>query len=121
MTDGENAVGRESNPNEGMYTGIGHIWQNRLGITTGTNLVRRRSMDGRLDSAIPGTEDLCGNMKDKDIVVYTIAVQVSAGVKTMLQRCATNSDHYFPVESASGIGDAFQKIASSIANMRITR
>ena len=121
MTDGENAVGRESNPNEGMYTGIGHIWQNRLGITTGTNLVRRRSMDGRLDSAIPGTEDLCGNMKDKDIVVYTIAVQVSAGVKTMLQRCATNTDHYFPVESASGIGDAFQKIASSIANMRITR
>ena len=121
MTDGENAVGRESNPNEGMYTGIGHIWQNRLGITTGTNLVRRRSMDGRLDSAIPGTEDLCGNMKDKDIVVYTIAVQVSAGVKTMLQRCATNSDHYFPVESATGIGDAFQKIASSIADMRITR
>lgn len=121
MTDGENAVGRESNPNEGMYTGIGHIWQNRLGITTGTNLVRRRSMDGRLDSAIPGTEDLCGNMKDKDIVVYTIAVQVSAGVKTMLQRCATNTDHYFPVESASGIGDAFQKIASSIADMRITR
>ena len=121
MTDGENAVGRESNPNEGMYTGIGHIWQNRLGITTGTNLVRRRSMDGRLDSAIPGTEDLCGNMKDKDIVVYTIAVQVSAGVKTMLQRCATNTDHYFPVESATGIGDAFQKIASSIANMRITR
>lgn len=121
MTDGENAVGRESNPNEGMYTGIGHIWQNRLGITTGTNLVRRQRMDGRLDSATAGTEDLCGNMKDKDIVVYTIAVQVSASVKTMLQRCATNTDHYFPVESATGIGDAFQKIASSIADMRIAR
>ena len=78
-------------------------------------------MDDRLDSTTAGTEDLCGNMKDKDIVVYTIAVQVSASVKTMLQRCATNTDHYFPVESATGIGDAFQKIASSIADMRITR
>ena len=121
MTDGENAVTQANNPNEGMYTGIGHIWQNRLGITTGNYPVRRQAMDDRLDSATPGTEDLCGNMKDKDIVVYTIAVQVSASVKTMLQRCATNNDHYFPVESATGIGDAFQKIASSIADMRIAR
>ncbi|QTN19322.1 pilus assembly protein [Brevundimonas sp. AJA228-03] len=121
MTDGENYMPEYSSPNEGSYGGNGYIWQNRLGITTGSESTRRARMDDRLDSATPGTEDLCGNMKNANIEVFTIAVQVDDTAQALLRRCATNSSHYFEVDSASGIGDAFDSIAGAIADLRISR
>ena len=117
MTDGANNL----NANWFAYGGVGFIWQNRLGITSGTAADIRARLDERLDSATPGTEDLCGNMKDKDIEVYTIAVEVDTAAQALLRRCATGSDYYFPVESASGIGDAFEAIAEALSKMRISR
>ena len=117
MTDGENNL----NANWNVYGGVGFIWQNRLGITSGTAADIRARLDERLDSATPGTEDLCGNMKDKAIEVYTIAVEVDTAAQALLQRCATSSDHYFPVDSASGIVDAFEQIADAIERLRISR
>lgn len=121
MTDGENVMSDISNPNDSYYNGLGYIWQNRLGITSGSNSTRRQKMDDRFDSSNPNTEDMCGNMKAKDIEVYTVAVQVDATAQTLLRRCATDADHYFPVDSASGIGAAFDRIAGAIENLRISR
>lgn len=121
MTDGENVMSDASNPNRGTYNGLGYIYQNRLGITSGSDSQRRTAMDNRFDHPTAGVEDMCGNMKDQDIEVYTVAVQVNAGAQTLLRRCATDDAHYFPVDSAGGIGEAFDRIAGAIENLRISR
>lgn len=121
MTDGENVMSDTSSPNDSTYNGLGYIWQNRLGITSGNDSTRRSRMDNRLDHATAGTEDMCGNMKTAGIEVYTVAVQVDSTAQTLLRRCATDADHYFPVNSAAGIGEAFDRIAGAIENLRISR
>jgi Flp pilus assembly protein TadG len=121
MTDGENVMGESSSPSGSPYNGLGYIWQNRLGITSGSDPTRRQKMDDRFDSATAGTEDMCGNMNAAGIEVYTVAVQVDSTAQTLLRRCATDADHYFPVNSAYGIGAAFDRIAGAIENLRISR
>jgi Flp pilus assembly protein TadG len=121
MTDGANVMSDNSSPNDSFYNGLGYIWQNRLGITSGNDTTRRSRMDNRMDHATPGTEDLCGNMKDAGIQVYTVAVQVDTQAQTLMRRCASSNDHYFPVDNASGIGAAFDRIAGAIENLRISR
>ncbi|WP_426037357.1 pilus assembly protein TadG-related protein [Brevundimonas sp. DC300-4] len=121
MTDGENVMSDASNPNRGTYNGLGYIYQDRLGITSGSNSQRRTAMDNRFDHPTAGVEDMCGNMKDQNIEVYTVAVQVDGSAQTLLRRCATDDDHYFPVDSAAGIGAAFDRIAGAIENLRISR
>ena len=121
MTDGENVMSDTNSPSDGAYNGLGYIWQDRLGITSGGTDTRRSRMDDRLDHPTAGTEDLCGNMKGSGIQVYTVAVQVDSAAQTLLRRCASSADHYFPVDSASGIGAAFDRIAGAIENLRISR
>jgi Flp pilus assembly protein TadG len=121
MTDGENVLSSTSSPNASTYNAQGYIWQNRLGITSGSDAQRRTALDNRLDHPTPGQEDLCGNMKAQGIIIYTVAVQVDSQAQALMQRCATSSDHYFNVTSASAIGAAFDRIAGSIENLRITR
>ena len=121
MTDGENVMSGNNSPNNSFYNGLGYIWQERLGMGTGSNTARRQRMDERFDHAGNNQEDLCGNMKAAGIVVYTVAVQVDNQAQTLMRRCASSPEHYFPVNSASGIGAAFDRIAGSIENLRISR
>ncbi len=122
MTDGANVMTDNAGRNDSFYNGLGYIWQGRLGITSGNDSTRRTRMDNRMDHATAGTEDLCGNMKSAGLEVYTVAVQVDSTAQTLLRRCATTAaDHYFPVNSASGIGAAFDRIAGRIENLRISR
>lgn len=121
MTDGENVMSDTSSPSDGAYSGLGYIWQDRLGITSGSTSQRRTAMDNRFDHPTAGVEDMCGNMKDQNIEVYTVAVQVDGSAQTLLRRCATDDAHYFPVDNAGGIGEAFDRIAGAIENLRISR
>lgn len=121
MTDGENVLSDTASPNDSTYNAQGYIWQGRLGISSGSDSQRRTAMDNRLDHPTAGQEDLCGNMKAQGIIIYTVAVQVDSQAQALMQRCATSSDHYFNVTSASAIGAAFDRIAGSIENLRITR
>ena len=121
MTDGENVMGGADNPNDSTYSGVGYIWQNRLGISAGSDAQRRTAMDNRFDHPTSGVEDMCGNMKGTGIEVYTVAVQVDYAAQTMLRRCSNDDEHYFPVTSAAGIGAAFDRIAGAIENLRISR
>jgi len=40
LTDGENTMGIANNNNDSNYNGMGYIWQNRLGITSGSSSYR---------------------------------------------------------------------------------
>lgn len=115
MTDGDNVNSTYPNPNNSIYAGVGYIGQGQLGVTEGSSSRQRRdAMDGRL-------AELCANMQESEIVIYTVGVGVDARTQDLLRDCATTSDNFFNVSGASGIADAFDRIAGSIENLRISR
>jgi Flp pilus assembly protein TadG len=115
MTDGDNTNTNPSsyNGNASYYEGLGYIWQNLLGITSGSDSTRTSKMNDRFTA-------LCTNVKNQGITIYTVGVQVSASSKTLLQGCATSSDKYYDVTAASDLNAAFAAIAGSINALRIS-
>lgn len=112
MTDGNNTNGSISNFNQSFTSGVGYIWQNRLGITGGSAAQRTEAMDGRL-------AQLCANLRAQGVQVYTVRVEVSDGDSTVLQNCATRPDQYYDVQNAADLSDAFRAIAGQITRLRI--
>lgn len=115
MSDGENVNNTADNPDNSDYTGVGMIWQERLGVGVNSSGTQRRSaMDDRL-------AELCTNMKNRDIIIYTVGVQVDTRTQELLRECASQTANYFNVTSASAIGAAFDRIAGAIENLRIAK
>ena len=113
MTDGQNQNTSNSNSNASYYSGVGYIWQNRLGITSGTNAQRQAALDGRLTT-------LCTSMKAAGIVIYTVRVDVQDTQYQVLQNCATTPDKFYDVQNASDLDAVFNTIAGAIQNLRIS-
>ncbi len=65
--------------------------------------------------------DLCDSMKAKDVKVYAVALNAPQAGKDVLSYCATGSDYYFEPETAAELTEAYQKIATSISDLRISR
>jgi Flp pilus assembly protein TadG len=114
MTDGQNENTPNSNNNASYYSGDGYIWQNRLGITSGTTAQRQTAIDNRLTL-------LCQNMKAQGIVIYTVRVEVTSGSSTVLQNCASQPSYFFNVTDSSNLNNVFQTIAGQIANMHLSQ
>lgn len=118
MTDGENTMTNPggSNANGSYYSGLGYIWQNIMqGLTSSSSATARQTaMDNRLAA-------LCTNMKARDIVIYTVRVEVTSGTSTVLQNCASSPDKFYDVQDVSTLGAAFDSIAGSIDNLRISQ
>jgi Flp pilus assembly protein TadG len=114
MTDGENTNFDSGDANDSHYGGLGFAWQ-RLGSITETmsEAQRTQALDGRLSI-------LCTNMKAKHVEIYTIRVEVSSGSSTLLQNCATSADKFYDVQNVATLGVAFDAIAGSITNLRIS-
>jgi Flp pilus assembly protein TadG len=112
MTDGQNENTSNSNSNASYYSGLGYIWQNRIGISSGTTAQRQTAMDAR--------ETLvCNNMKAQGIVIYTVRVETT-GAATALQGCASSPDKFYDVSDASDLDAVFQTIAGQIANLHLS-
>lgn len=114
MTDGENTMGSTSNNNASLYNSLGYIWQNRLGITSGSTAQRKAAMDAKLTT-------LCSNMKAQGIVIYTVRVEVTSGDSSVLRGCASTNDKFYDVQDASELTSVFNAIAGSIENLRILK
>jgi len=114
MTDGQNANADTSNSDDSIYSGIGYIWQNRLGITSGSAATRSTALDNRLTL-------LCQNMKAKGITLYTVRVEVTTGTNTVLKACATKADMFYDVQQVSELSSVFKAIAGSIQDLRLIR
>lgn len=68
------------------------------------------------------TKELCVNIKADEIVVYSIAFDVSdTKIKDILEACATDSSHYFDAADADELSDAFASIASSLRNISLSK
>lgn len=114
MTDGQNANANTGSNNASLYSAIGYIWQNRLGITSGSTTQRRTALDNRLAL-------MCANMKAKGIEIYTIRVEVNDNAYQVLQGCATKPDMFYDVSSASDLNAVFSAIAGRIQNLRLSK
>lgn len=68
------------------------------------------------------TLELCDEIKDNDIALYTIAFDVTDTVTLdMMKDCATNSDSFFDASDADELTRAFGLIASSLIDLALTR
>ncbi|WP_340646904.1 pilus assembly protein TadG-related protein [Phenylobacterium sp.] len=117
MTDGVNTMGDPSSgweQNKSYYSGLGYIWQGLLGVTSANSGTRTNRMDDRLAL-------LCDNVKAKDIVVYTVRVEVRSGESSLLEDCASSPDKFYDVQDVADLSAAFDSIAGSIDNLRLTR
>ncbi|KQP88449.1 pilus assembly protein [Methylobacterium sp. Leaf117] len=115
MTDGQNqSATRPNNSNNSYYSGIGYIWQNRIGTISDDSNTRRNAIDSRLST-------LCGNMKSAGIAIFTVRVEVSEGTSDILKNCASGSDKFYDVQNASDLSAAFKAIAAQISELRISR
>ena len=66
-------------------------------------------------------ERLCTSIKNENITVYTIAYEVGdTTTENLLRDCASDADKYFDATSASQLEAAFDVIASSLTQLRIT-
>ncbi len=68
------------------------------------------------------TDELCDAVKDDEIEVYTIAFAVTdMTIKHLLEDCGTTPDHYFEPDTASELNATFDKIASNLRAISLSK
>jgi len=69
----------------------------------------------KVSKAEQNLEDLCENVKDKNVYVVTVAFDLNDGsTKDRLRDCATNAGYFFEANSNGELAVAFQTVAALI-------
>lgn len=76
-------------------------------------------------SSATQARQLCANMKgtdplDPDVIVYSVAFMSPPSAEALLRECATSGEHFFVASNGSALRGAFEQIARSINNLRLT-
>ncbi len=105
MTDGDNTFGNNN------YTAYGKLTDGRISTSQTT---AENTLDTR-------TANLCTTIKNKDILIYTIALGtgVSTASKNMLKACATSPAYAFVSPSGSELQNVFTTIANQLNSLHI--
>lgn len=116
MTDGLNNNKMINSSNGSNYSGIGYIWEGRIGISSVTSSTdaRTAALDGRLST-------LCTNMKNAGIDIFTIRVEVTEGTSDLLKNCASNPSMFYDVADSSGLAGVFKSIGTQLSELRLSR
>lgn len=114
MTDGDNSNTDSTNNNESYYSGIGYIWQKRLGITSGTTTQRQQVMNSRLST-------LCTNIKASGIQIFTVRVEVNTNSSSLLESCASDKEMFFNVSNSADLGEIFGRIGEKITKLHLSK
>ena len=113
MTDGNNELVESSDSAIGShYSAYGHLNSGRLPPASVD--AARRYIDERTLAA-------CSNAKAAGIVVYTVTFGLDALGRTMWDQCATETANAYHVDSPAELISAFNTIAGSVAELRLTR
>jgi hypothetical protein len=123
LTDGDNVMSTNSNPNKGTYSGYGYAAQKRLRTAAGVQLDQNSTADQRRQAIDARQKMVCDNAKQAGVIIYSIGVGVSATSKAVLESCASLplDTHYYDVTSSNQLDSVFNTIAGSIENLRITQ
>ncbi|MEM7493277.1 MAG: pilus assembly protein TadG-related protein [Pseudomonadota bacterium] len=65
------------------------------------------------------SEALCDNMKEKDIVIYAIALQAPPAGQEILEYCSSGPAFYFDAQNGQQLTDAYRAIATSLSDLRL--
>ena len=125
---GNNKIYPECFQVDSWYTSYQRVSSGVLTTSGGDNVTRRNNAATELKARL---RTLCTNMKNKGVFIYTIFFHgyyddtylnaTTNGAGADLQFCASGADHYFNSQSATAINTAFQTIAKSINDLRITQ
>lgn len=112
MTDGENTRAPKKWKGVAAKKHSGEIWGHSVFST-----------QGAAAKADPLTAELCENIKEKDIVIFTIAFAVPDGskVEKLMKACAGNGGQFFDADNAEELDDAFHQIGLSLLNLRLSQ
>ena len=64
--------------------------------------------------------ELCQAARDEGVVIFTIGFQIEERAAQVMSDCATSPGHYFQVDDLD-IAAAFDQIASSVSQLRLTQ
>ncbi len=107
MTDGENFISNYT----GTYSAYGSLYDGRLGTTS------KSAAEAELNRRLG---EVCTNMKNNDILIYTITFQVSSSTaRDVMRSCATDPSKYFDSPSNAELEANFRAIAQQLSNLRI--
>ncbi|MDZ7628205.1 MAG: hypothetical protein U5J99_07320 [Parvularculaceae bacterium] len=68
------------------------------------------------------TKEICAQVKSQDIVIYTVAFEVTdTAIKDILFDCATGSANYFDAKDSKALAAAFESIAASLRNISLSK
>jgi hypothetical protein len=96
-----------------VYTAYGYLSERKLGSNRSNRAVDE--LDDR-------TTEVCDNIKDAGIIIYTITFQVSSSsTRNLMRDCASSPDNYFNSPSNSELESAFRAIGQELSNLRIGR
>ncbi|MGB6231263.1 MAG: pilus assembly protein [Litorimonas sp.] len=81
----------------------------------------RHEVRNRNEDANDKTQDICDAVKAEDILIYTIAYEVTdADTKTLLKNCSSGRSYAYDATNASELSQAFEDIANSLNELRIS-
>ncbi len=68
------------------------------------------------------TVQLCDKVKADGITLYTVAFDITdANIRSLLEGCGTTPGHYFEPDNAAELASAFEKIATSLRNLSLSK
>jgi len=114
LTDGVNTLCCQINThNSSDYGAYGYVNEHRLGTSSpnyAPNIVDDR------------VAELCENIKDEGIRVYTITFQVNnSRLSDLFEGCASSPDLYFNSPSNEDLQNVFRTIGRDLSNLRLSR
>lgn len=67
------------------------------------------------------TAELCEGIKNEDIIIYTVALEVDdADTITLMQNCATSSNHFYDLSNTEALSSAFNNIGIEVNEIRLS-
>ncbi len=114
MTDGNNENNEGNSEDLSYYSGVGYVWQGRMGAVDGKKAARTAARDTRLG-------EICKAMKDDGVTVYTIRVEVKTGSSKVLEDCASDTGKFYEVENVANLNAVFADIGDSITSLRLAK
>ena len=112
MTDGENTRAPEQWTNDATVKHEVEVWGHSLHVDEGAS-----------GPANLLTEQMCDNIKDKEVVIFTIVFDVAEGsdVEMLMKACAGNGGQFFDADNTTELEEAFKQIGLSLLNMRLSK
>ncbi|WP_317624859.1 TadE/TadG family type IV pilus assembly protein [Rhodalgimonas zhirmunskyi] len=101
------------------------MYRNLYGYSAGNTLAQQDWITNAYSTMGEATKNtqlqqVCGALKDENVMIYSIGFEAPTGGQDELRDCATTPSHFFDVDGLE-IRDAFQSIAASIAQLRLTQ